>query len=87
MVGVEEYVKRLKALRLESESKYLDTLKYYETNYPQFYAQLKTALETTSKPATTGRLMSFVKQYKYYLAAIITGCAVIIYLLVLLITP
>lgn len=63
---------------------YNQAMENYKTNYPQFYQQLVTAMKEGQKEPASSKLKDFLKEYKFYLAAIGGGVVVIIILLFLL---
>lgn len=86
MPSIDEYVARLKALKLQSLASYNQAMENYKANYPVFYNQLVAAMQASSKPAASSKFKEFVLEYRFYLIAIGVGIAVIIYLLFLVMT-
>ena len=86
MPSIDEYVAKLKALKLQSLASYNQAMENYKTNYPAFYNQLVAAMQESSKPAASSKLKEFFREYRFYLIAIGAGIAVIIYLLFLVMT-
>lgn len=81
--NLNEYVTKLKALKLQSLSAYNQSMENYKNNYPAFYNQLIVALQDSVKPAASSKFKEFFSEYKFYLIAICVGIVVIIYLLFL----
>jgi hypothetical protein len=86
MPDISEYIKRLNDLKMQSLDKYNESMKYYETNYPEFHKQLVVAMQESTKRPSGAKFKDFARDYKWYLIAIGAGVGVIIYLLYLLMT-
>ncbi len=81
---MEEYINRLKQLKMQSLEQYNQTMNNYKTNYPEFYNQLIKAMNLSNKVDKSTEFKMFLKEYKWYLTIIAIGIGVIIYLLTLL---
>ncbi len=99
MPDIQEYVSRLLELKRKNPAKYAETMKLYQEKYPDFYAQLMTALpkeELAGAPQKQElkvpeynfktRVMDFVREYWAYLIFISAGLVVVIILLIMLLS-